>query len=99
MKIAKETLQPIAEEYLKGWKDNGEEAELIFYNAGNDEDELSQSLRSFAALSDRNPLLAIVDIPNQEVFQSEATDVDEAAVREFIEGYLKRTITGKPLKG
>lgn len=99
METAKTTLKPIAEEYIQDCKKKGEDPQLIFFYAGNDEDELSASLRMFSSLPSRNPLLAIIDIPGQQVFQSEATDVTEAAVKEFMEGYLKKTITGKPLRG
>ena len=64
MKNAKDVLYPIAEEHKK----TEAEPDMRFFYAGdNDDDDIVNSLRQFAALPTRNPLVVIVDIPDQKV--------------------------------
>ena len=68
MEEAKAVLYPIAEEYIADHKAKKHNREIrFFYGGDNDDDDIVQSLRRFAHLSSRNPLLAIVDIPSQKV--------------------------------
>ena len=72
----------------------------FFYTGTGDgsEDDIVQSLRQFASLPTRNPLLTIIDIPDQQTFTCEEKDLNEQAIREFLEGYINKTIEGKPLR-
>ena len=79
--------------------------ELCFFycSKGEDEededDEIVTSLRNFAKLPDRLPLLVIIDIPSQQVFVSDKTTIDAAAVEEFVRSYEGKTLQGNPLHG
>ena len=72
----------------------------FFYTGTGDgsDDDIVQSLRQFASLPTRNPLLTIIDIPDQKTYTSEETEVDENVVRAFLEGYFNKTIEGKALR-
>lgn len=59
---AKELLYPIAEQLKE------RETEMRFFYAGdNDDDDIVSSLRGFANLPSKNPLVVIIDIPDQQV--------------------------------
>lgn len=77
---------------------------LLFFFAGSEDedDDTVKSLRTFAALPKKTPLLVIVDIPNQMKYVSD-DEVSETSVRNMVEGYLKvacpegnPTLDGKP---
>eukprot|EP00731_Ephydatia_muelleri_P022587 Em0015g170a len=101
----KTTLRPIAEKYFSDCKQQEKEVELCFFycSKGEDEededDEIVTSLRNFAKLPDRLPLLVIIDIPSQQVFVSDKTTIDAAAVEEFVRSYEGKTLQGNPLHG
>ena len=72
----------------------------FFYTGTGDgsDDDIVQSLRQFANLPTRNPLLTIIDIPDQQRFTCDEKDVNEQVIRQFVEGYINKTIEGKPLR-
>ena len=80
---------------------------LLFFYAGSedDDDDIVASLRTFAALPDKKPLLVILDIPNQMKYVSD-DEVSEKSVRNMVEGYLrvispedgKPSLEGRPLR-
>ena len=96
---AKKVLTPIATEYIAKWKAAGKDPQLLFFCAGEDDDDIGTSLRQFAQFPKTNPLLAIVDIPSQKSYNTEVTEVTDKTVREFVEGFLDGTLSGKPLQG
>ena len=104
-KNAKTTLRPIAEKYFSDCKQQGREAELCFFycskeeDAGEDDEEIVTSLRNFAKLPERLPLLSIIDIPGQKVYVSDKTTIDAGVVEEFVRSYEAKTLSGKPLHG
>ncbi len=64
-----DVLKPVAEEFIKKWKDAEEAQAMVFYVTGNDveDDEgIAASLKSFAKIDSKTEL-AIVDIPSQKV--------------------------------
>ena len=71
---------------------------LFFYTNPKEDDEIVQSLYSFAKLTAKPPLLVLFDIPDQKRYVSEATDVNEKAVREIVEGYREQSILGEQLR-
>lgn len=72
--------------------------ELHFYYAVSEDDfKCITSLRVFAKLPNKTPLLAIVDIPKQVTYVSEAAEIDENAVRDMINGYKGGSLSGQPL--
>ena len=62
-----------------------------------DDDDIVTSLRNFAKLPERLPLLVIIDIPGQEVFISDATTVDAAVVGAFAHSYERKELKGNRL--
>ena len=68
-KKALELLEPLAKKYISKWSEEKTDPELLFYvsGVGEDNSEIRDSLRSFAKLATDDPLLAIVDIPDQTV--------------------------------
>jgi len=74
---------------------------VYFFYAGSgdgSDDDIVQSLRQFANLGDATPLLTIVDIPEQVVYVSDAKDITESLIREYLTKYLDKTLDGKPLR-
>lgn len=97
MENAKKVLYPIAEEHFQKCKSD-DSGEYRFYVAGeDDDDDIVNSLRRFAKLPTKTPLLVIVDIPSQQVFVCEEDEVNDEVVRRFLEGYTKKEIVGKAL--
>ena len=66
MDRAKAILRPLAKEYFSMKAEKNEEVDLSFYVAAQ-EDELTESLKSFAKLTQKGLLLAIVDVSTREV--------------------------------
>ena len=66
---ATKLLEPLAKSYISKWSEEKSGTELLFFISGSDDDngEIRDSLRSFAKLATDAPLLAIVNIPEQEV--------------------------------
>ena len=63
-------LEPLAKKYIAKWNENEEKTdpEMLFYVSGpGDNDDIRDSLRSFAKLKNDDFVLAIVDIPEQKV--------------------------------
>ncbi len=64
-----EVMKPVADEWIKKWKDAEETQAMVFYVTGNDVDDdegIANSLKQFASITS-NTELAIVDIPTQKV--------------------------------
>ena len=99
MENAKKVLYPIAEEYRAKWKAADTDPKVLFFYAGDgdDEDDIVDSLRQFAHLP-AAPLLAIIDIPSQQVFTNEEKNINEKVVRDMVEAFLNKKLTGKPLR-
>ena len=66
---ATELLEPLAKSYISKWSEEKTDPEMLFYVSGSDskDDEIRDSLRTFAKLSTDDPQLVIVDIPDQKV--------------------------------
>ena len=61
-------LEPLAKKYIAKWSEEKAEPEILFYVSGpGDNDDIRDSLRSFAKLKTDDITLAIVDIPEQKV--------------------------------
>ena len=75
----------------------GPDPDLHFYYAVSDEFECIPSLRVFAKLPNKTPLLAIVDIPKQVTYVSEAAEINESAVRDMVNAYRNGLLTGQQL--
>ena len=74
---------------------------MYFFYAGTgdgSDDDIVQSLRHFASLPDRDPLLCIIDIPDQKTFTCDEAEVNEKTIRKFLEGYFNKTLDGKALR-
>ena len=90
---------PVAKEYIEKCKESNADPEvLFFYTDKEDEDDIATSLRSFAKLPDKNPLLTLVDIPEQMLYVVDEKPLGEKQVRDLLEGYQKKTLEGRPLK-
>jgi hypothetical protein len=62
-------LEPIAKKYIAKWSEEKTDPEMLFYvSAPGDNDDIRDSLRSFAKLKTDGVVLAIVDIPEQKVY-------------------------------
>ena len=66
MDRAKAILEPLAKEYFSNKAEKNEEVDLSFFIAAQG-DELTESLKRFAKLTQKGPLLAIVDVSTREV--------------------------------
>lgn len=96
---AQSALEPVAKEHISKCKEtNADEQVLFFYTDMDDDDDIPASLRSFAKLPDKNPLLTLVDIPDQMVYVKDEDQLGETQVRELLEDYQNKSITGRPLK-
>lgn len=74
---------------------------MYFFYAGSGDgsgDDIVESLRQFASLPEQNPLLTIIDIPDQQTFSSAETDVNEQVIRKFLEDYFDKKLEGKSLR-
>ena len=62
-------LEPLAKKYIAKWSEEKVDPEMLLYvsGPGSDNEEIRDSLRSFARLGDGELVLAIVDIPEQKV--------------------------------
>ena len=62
-------LEPLAKSYIAKWSEKKTDPEMLFYvsGPGGDNEEIRDSLRSFAKLKNDDLVLAIVDIPEQKV--------------------------------
>lgn len=63
---AKEVLEPVAKEYMSKMTEEKMEIKLMFFLAKEGTD-VPEHLRDFVKLPKHNPLLAIVDVPQQQV--------------------------------
>ena len=63
---ANDVLEPLAKEYMSKMAEESMEVKLQFFIAKEGADA-PEHLREFAKLPKRDPLLAIVDMPNQQV--------------------------------
>ena len=64
---AKRVFEPIATKWCDKWKADGVNPEINFFYAGgvDDADDIVDSLRNFASLPAKLPLLVMINIPNQ----------------------------------
>lgn len=61
-------LEPLAKKYIAKWNEEKVDPEMLFYVSGpGDNDDIRDSLRSFAKLKMDDVVLAIIDIPEQKV--------------------------------
>lgn len=98
MANAKALLKPVAEKYFADCKSQEKKQELRFFFASQVEDDgVVESLREFAGLPVKNPLMAITDIPQQQVFISDKAPDTQEIVSDFLQGYLNSSLTGKAL--
>ena len=63
---AKKVLEPLAKEYISKKARENMEVKLMFFIAG-EENEMSVSIREKARLPRGDPLLAIIDVPRNQV--------------------------------
>ena len=66
---AYEVLRPLAEEYISKKAEENMKVKLLFFIA-DEENEASESIRSFAHLPSHLPLLVILDIAHKQVRQT-----------------------------
>ena len=66
MDRAKEILEPQAKEYLSKKAEKNEEVDLSFYISAQ-EDEITESLKRFTEITQKGPLLKIVNMFTREV--------------------------------
>ena len=97
-----EILEEVAGDYVK--RNKGKEGLLKFFYAaeGDDDDDISQSLRTFARLPKENPLLVILNIPDQEIYSEdrktfEGVDWKEKA-QSLIQKFEKKELKMSPLR-
>ena len=65
---ATQLLEPVAKKYIAKWSEEKNDPEMLFYvSKPGENDEIRDSLRTFAKLGTTEPILAIVDIPEQVV--------------------------------
>ena len=64
---AKEVLEPVAKEYMSKMTEERMEIKLMFF-LGKEGTSVPEHLREFAKLPKCNPLLTIVDVPQQQVW-------------------------------
>ncbi|ESO05363.1 hypothetical protein HELRODRAFT_77825 [Helobdella robusta] len=67
----------------------GELPVLKFFYEGNQSDEVADSIRAYAQIDGKAPLLAIVDISQQKVFTDPADEIDQQIVQDLIEKFKK----------
>lgn len=78
----------------------------FFYTGAGDGsgDDIVESLRKFASLESHNPLLTIIDIPDQQIYAYNTKDdgnesaVNEQVIRKFVEDYFDKKLEGKKLR-
>lgn len=98
VKMAEESLLSVAKEYISQWKESDEPPKMFFFYTGmEDDDEIATSLRQFAQLPETNPLLAIVDIPEQKVYTMDG-DLTADKVRDFVDKFFKNKLDAKELR-
>ena len=73
-------------------RNKGKDGLLKFFYAaeGDDDDDISQSLRSFARLPKENPLLVILNIPEQEIYSEDQTTFQGVDWKEKAESLIKK---------
>ena len=95
MAVAKSSMEVVAVEFKKA---NPDSILLFFFAGKDDDDDIAASRRSFAKFPNKTPLLALVDIPNQMGYASDAEVVNEQGVRGMVENYKEGTLQGKSLR-
>ena len=70
---AKEMLEPLAKEYISKKARENMEVKLMFFIAG-EENETSASIREKARLPRGDPLLAIIDVPRNQVSNNDGQE-------------------------
>lgn len=83
------TLLPLAEKYVADKKD------ISFFVSGND--GLGGRIRDFASLPQNEKVMVILDIPSQAKYVSE-DEITLDNVKTFVEGFLNKTLTAKPIR-
>lgn len=94
-------LEPLAKNYIAKWTKEKTDPEMLFYVSGpgtDGGDEIRESLRSFAKLKSDDLLLAIIDIPEQKVYEAETGDITEENVTTFVTKYFDGTLQSRPLR-
>lgn len=94
---AAKVLDEIAVDYKA--RNKGKEDPLLFFysSEGNsDDDDIGSSLRNFAKLPKTNPLVVILNIPDQQVYSS--TEVTADNVKQLVKDYEAKKVEFKPLK-
>lgn len=94
---AKEVLEPLAMEYISKKAEKNMEVKLMFFIAG-EENDASKSIREKAQLPRRDPLLAIIDVPRNQVHVCDHSEVTEENTKKFICDYLARRLMGRRLR-
>ncbi|KAK3084014.1 hypothetical protein FSP39_006734 [Pinctada imbricata] len=84
-------IESATEEHRKG-----EDQDLLFFFAA--DDEIVDSVRKFAHLDNRCPLLVVLDCPESKVYISPETKITKEVVRDFVQGYSAGTLEFKSLK-
>ncbi|XP_041349713.1 nucleoredoxin-like [Gigantopelta aegis] len=74
----------------------GDEQELFFFYGG--DDELCDQVRDFAKLEEISPLLVILDLPDQQVFVCEETDITKDVATNFVDNYLAGKLSPRSLR-
>ncbi|XP_035690960.1 nucleoredoxin-like [Branchiostoma floridae] len=94
---AKQALQQIADESYAKATEKGDDPEMYFFYAG--EDDLVDSLRDFANLDDREPQLVVLDIPDQKIYVCPEEEITQEVAKAFIDQYLAGSLQAAPLRG
>lgn len=99
---AEDALRPLAEAHIAEQKANEQEQEVYFFYANDrsDEDDLVPSLRAFANLPKDNPLLALINIPDQCLYLGDLSVVEDRKkyVADFLQQYHAGKLEKKPLR-
>lgn len=96
---AKGVLLPIATKWCEKWDADGTDRKLNFFYTGNNEDEedVVERVRGFAHLPAGNPLLVLLDIPNQCKYFSGESEITAEVVSKMIEDYLNKSLESQSL--
>ena len=92
---AKESLEGVALECNA--KSDADSRILFFYTNPNEEEEIIKSLCSFAKLPAKPPLLALLDVPREMKYVSDADVIDKGVVQEMVKGFREQSLEGQPV--
>lgn len=95
---ALELLTNPAEEYSKEQKLSCKYADELpqmkFFYEGNQSDEVADSIRSFAQIDGRDPLVAVIDMSQQKVFAGQENKIDKETICHLINQFKEFCLHG-----